>query len=298
MPVYVFTATYYMDSSSFGLGVIALALLLKGFSTDKHTSVFWVILASFVKVIGITEKMTAIIPVLAGGCTAILFQKKLPVKKGVAYCIGVFCAMLLVNIWAGQYPIDRESREQSNPIFTWIAMGMHGDGSYSDNVVYAEKLTQLTTRDEKSAYAKQYAKEHFSEAFTWSHILAKIKRSFGSGTFECANFLTRAADGHGLLWEMLHPWGKYYWRTSQYCFIYIAMIYGIVLIGSICTLVRLLQGSAVSAIKFAADLSFMGIFLFLLLWESSNRQLYNQFPMLLISLVESTALIMSRRRGR
>lgn len=292
LPLYSFAPTFYTDSASLGIGVIAFSLFVKYMKTDGKHRFIYVFAAGFFTALGITEKVTCIIPLIAGIIALILIEK-ISIRKLLTFVIisGIF--MALVNVWAGQYTIDEESREKSNPIISWIALGMHGDGSFADNVEFSETLASMDTRDEKMTYTKQYMKDHIREALTFEHILKKINVSYSEGTFQGSDYLTRSAQSHDWVWELLHPWGQYRWRGTQYCFIYIAVIYLSFLAGSICTTIDLFRGGRVSVVKFAADLSFMGLFFFLMLWESSNRQLFNQLPMFIVALFENISVIIT-----
>lgn len=290
LPLYSFAPTFYTDSASFGLGVIAFSLFVKYLKTEgKHRFIF-VVAAGFFTVLGITEKVTCIIPLIAG-IIAILLIEKVSLRKLLTFVFTICIFVALTNIWAGQYTIDAESKEKSNPIVSWVALGMHGDGSFADNIEFSETLASMDTREEKMAYTKQYMKDHIREALTLEHILKKINVSYGEGTFQGADFLTTSEQSHDWVWQLLHPWGQYTWRGTQYCFIYIAVIYLSFFVGSIFTTIDLFKGGTVSVVKFAADLSFMGLFLFLMLWESSNRQLFNQFPMMVVALFENLVVI-------
>lgn len=292
LPVYSFTPTFYTDSASLGLGVIAFALMLKYFKTDGKIRFFFVFAAGFFTVIGITEKVTTLIPLIAGVISVLIIEK---VKMRRVIFAGVVIAIFsfLVNIWAGQYSIDSESREKANPILSWVALGMHGDGSFADNVDFSESLAKLESKEQKYEYTRRYINENLKEAFTIEHILKKITVSYAEGTFQSADYLTKSEIGHDWVWEHLHPYGKYVWRGTKYCFIYISVIYIFLFLGSVLTVIDLFRGKSVSTVKFAADLSFMGIFVFLLIWESANRQLYNQFPMILIALFENVSVCLT-----
>ncbi len=297
LPVYSFTPTYYTDSASLGLGVIALALLLKSIESKSKFRYGYGILAAFFTAWGITEKITTIIPLIAGIMAMVILRKIKPAAT-VFFC-GMMCVFLFVtDLWAARYPIDAESKEMANPILSWVALGMHGDGSFIDNVEFSESLAEMKSKEEKITYTREYMREHFQEAFSLEHIRKKITVSYAEGTFHASDYLTKSGDSHDFVWEYLHLYGKYVWRGRQYCFIYIALIYIFLFLGGLVTTIRLVRGGSVSFIKFAGDLSFMGIFLFLLLWEASNRQLYNQFPMMLLALFENANLVCEELYGK
>lgn len=293
IPIYSFTPTYYTDSSSIGLGIMALALLMKSVSIDTKKKYLFLVLSVLFTVYGITEKITCIIPVIAGVMVLVYF-KKISIKDLLIFAMLSMVLVVCVNAYFSTYKIERLSKGRANPLISWIALGMHGDGSFKDNVEFSETLSDMQTREEKYEYTYEYIEQNIGEAFTPKHIFAKIAYNFGDGTFHASDYLTGSEDDHDLLWDYLHPWGSHYWRGAQYCFVYTSVIYIFIFAGALISLAGLFRGEEVSVIKYTADLSFMGVFIFLLLWESSNRQIYNQLPMIYVAFFESSSLIMKK----
>ena len=73
LPVYVFTGVFYTDTMSFGMGVIAVALLKIAFQKDKK--IYLIPLAAAIATIGAGWKITALIPVIAWILEALIFKK-------------------------------------------------------------------------------------------------------------------------------------------------------------------------------------------------------------------------------
>lgn len=90
-----------------------------------------------------------------------------------------------------------------------------------------------------------------------------------------------------LLWEMFSPWGKYYWRTCQYCFCYLVSMYVLLLIGMILSLRNIIRDQEPPVMLMICQLGFIGIVVFLMFWEASGRQMYNQMPGILLGSVLS-----------
>ncbi len=291
LPVYVFSNAYYTDSMSFGCGVIAFAMLHKGVSCKSRSYLVYMILSSLFTVAGITVKITSIIPLIAG-LIVLLINSGIQYKKN--FIVYIICSLLMLsgmNIWTSSFDIQKESKIHSNPIICWIALGMRGDGSFAENFYFSDTIAEMNTREEKLAYTKEYIEENIAEAFTIKHIFSKITVNYSQGHFDCSDVLSREFECRDLLWELYHPWGKYIWRGSQYSYLYTSNIYIFVFLGSVLTLINLFRKRSVSEIKLIADLSFFGLFVFLMLWEASNRQLYNQLPMILAAMFAGAASI-------
>lgn len=189
------------------------------------------------------------------------------------------------------------SKETSDPVINWIALGMKESGNYLDNADYATYTHTLSTKAEKTAYALQYISENRSEFWNVSHLVKKIRCNFASGQFGSATYSFYSYNEHNLIWELFSPWGKHYWRTSQLSFCFIFSIYTIYLLGALKTLWCLFRKRTISGIKVIADLSLLGIILFLMIWEANNRQLYNQIPSILLGAALNAQLLCSQKTG-
>ncbi len=301
LPVYVFTNTFYTDTMTFGIGITATALLVLSYRAKK-AGVVYAVLASVLVIWGANWKITCIIPLIALACVELAdsLLKGLAAIKGrnvfIAnrnFLIFAACAVILQTILfiaVSQTEIYKLSKRDANPVTTWIAMGMMNDGSYSENVAFSDTVnTGFDTKEQKAEFVKQTMKEHIGEAFSFGHISAKIRRNFASGTFSASDYTV--ADGHGsLFYNLLDPGGAHYWRACQYCFIYIFAIYLVMLYTGILILIGLIGKKETDVFqivpksKLLADVAFFGLFLFLLIWEANNRQLYNALPVLILAL--------------
>ena len=318
LPLYVFTGAFYTDTLSFGLGVIAVALMK--LSLRKKKAWWLMIPAGVVTVLGAVWKITALIFIIAVAIVwliSLLSGKKKNVKnkkkkadikeeikeentednkiwkKTAVYALTVAVFAILVFAIFHSIPIYKDAKQYSNPTTAWLALGMRGNGSYSENVEFSDAVNELSSKEEKNAYIKAYMKEHANEAFSLNHILSKAQNNFAGGTFTCSDF-TVNTSGHSMIWELMDPGGRYYYGASGYAFSYVAMMYLLFFLGGVCALIRLFQGkNGLPFMKVAADLSFFGLFLFLMIWESNNRQLYNQLPVMILATFGSAELLLS-----
>ena len=299
LPVYVFSGAFYTDTLSLGMGVIVLAVLKNIIVKEKNAA--WMVLAAVLTVWGALWKITSLIVLIAAVVAGLVLlpEKKLPgekqqEKKQQEKKIAVRLLFYLgstVILYGGvifafrQVPIYRDSKEYANPTMAWVALGMRGNGSYSDSVEFSDYVNELETKEEKSAYIREYMQEHRAEAFSPKHLIAKIQHNYAGGTFTCSDFTTNLT-GHSVLWSLMDPGGRWYYRTSGFMFCYIGAIYGALFLGGILSLKKLLgkEKCELDFMKVTADISFFGLFLFLMVWESNNRQLYNQLPVMLIGL--------------
>lgn len=292
LPLYVLTPAFYTDTLSFGTGVIALALCRRAIASDKRKGLYS-FLAAFITVYGIMCKVTALIPLVAGLIVILLKKEYGKFRKLLPYAVFTVLFLVAMNMCMNRNPIYRQSKEVGNPVISWIALGSSGDGGYYQGMDFYLAIYDMDSKAEKTEASLNYIVEHKDELFSLDHITGKISYNFGTGTMTCNEFMWNDSDGT-LLWELMASWGKYYWRTSQLCFIYIFICYMVILIGSLICFADLVKRKPIPVIKLLADISLFGIILFLMIWEAKGRQIYNQFPMLIVNLFVSADIIMKK----
>ncbi|MFR8791978.1 hypothetical protein [Gallintestinimicrobium sp.] len=124
----------------------------------------------------------------------------------------------------------------------------------------------------------EYIRENRSEFWNPVHLRKKASYNFANGNLGASAFLNVEYSDGTLLWEMFSPWGKYYWRTCQYCFCYLVSMYVLLLIGMILSLRNIIRDQEPPVMLMICQLGFIGIVVFLMFWEASGRQMYNQMP--------------------
>lgn len=294
LPVWANVQAFYTDSMSFMMGVVTLALVRLGLEAVSSRKTFFImILSGIVAGIGISIKVTVFIPLLAG---LIVFCFCRPSLKNRSYIITFFlstiASLALTDLWAGSYELWNMAKETSDPAISWVALGLRGEGNYYDNRDFASYIHSLPTKKTKTEYTLEYIWENRNEFQNISHLIQKIRCNFASGHFGTKDFTYYSIKEHNPIWEIFSPWGKYYWRTSQLCFCYIFSLYSCYMLGAFSSIYHLLKRKELSAIKAIADLSLLGIIIFLMIWEANNRQLYNQLPMIILgALINARQLI-------
>lgn len=287
LPIWKMASVFYTDSMSFGLGILCLAMLKKAQNTEGKSRWGWLGGASVCMVLATAWKITAIIPVIAA-IIIVLWQKLQSSRKNIIALLIIFGVLsVLLSIWTNKYEIARQAKTTANPLISWVALGMKGDGTWDNNREFILNLNELATTYEKKEYALNYIKENRNSFFEPEHLIQKSCRNFADGNMGVWAFLFIENDDGTLLWNLFSPWGKYYWRASQYCFCYLSSIYMLLLLGMLHCVKEIFRGRDVSPLLMICQLSFFGIFIFLMLWEANNRQLYNQMPGLILGAVLS-----------
>ena len=178
---------------------------------------------------------------------------------------------------------------------------MKEDGSWTNNTEFVDRMYEFSTKQEKQQYSMEYIRENRSEFLNPEHLRKKAGYNFGNGNMGASAFLNVEQNDGTLLWEMFSPWGKYYWRTCQYCFCYLVSMYVLLLIGMILSLRNIIRDQEPPVMLMICQLGFIGIVVFLMFWEASGRQLYNQMPGILLGSVLSIAYFwknLSRKPGK
>lgn len=288
LPLWNMVSVFYTDSMSFGMGILVPAFLKKAQKTEiKWHRNLWAMLAACTLVLAIAWKITAIIPVIACGIVVILQQRS--IRRSVVVRFGILTAVLwlFMYLWADTYEITADVRTTANPVISWVALGMKEDGSWTNNTELVERMYEFSTKGEKQAYCMEYIRENKSDFWNIDHLKKKASYNFANGNLGASAFLNVEHSDGTLIWEMFSPWGKYYWRTSQYCFCYLASMYILLLLGMILAFFNTVREKEVLTMLPVCQLSFFGIAVFLMFWEASARQLYNQMPGILLGSILS-----------
>ncbi len=295
LPVYANTQAFYTDTMSFGKVVISMALVrLSCKATKRWQKVFYVAISAILLDIGLHVKITLVIPVIAFVIVLVLMR---PDKRKIRYllCGLAFAAVThgLIAAWLNTYPMHRDASVTEDPIFSWVALGLKGDGGFIDNDAFARYMTGLETKEEKLAYTLSYIRENVHYFWDVEHLADKARFNFASGNLGAKDYACESMNGEeNLIWQMFSPHGAYNWRISQICFCYMFAIYTIYLIGGVLTIVDLIRKRTVSHVLLTADIALVGNITFLMLWEANNRQMYNQMPMLLVGAVLNALVIL------
>ena len=283
LPLWDMVSAFYTDSMSFGLGIVTLAFLKKaGKATTNRIKAFWSVVAGAVTVLAITWKITAIIPLIA--CAMILLWQREKTDRRVIlqFAVSAIVFGMGLQLWANTYDITGKAAATANPVISWVALGMKEDGSWTNNTEFVGRMYGFSTKEEKQQYCVEYIRENKADFFNAEHLRKKASYNFANGNLGASAFLNVEQNDGTLIWEMFSPWGSYYWRTSQICYCYLVSLYVLLWIGMIFSLRGVIRGQNPPSLLMICQLSFIGIVIFLMFWEASGRQLYNQMPGILL----------------
>lgn len=286
LPIYCNTQAFYTDEVSMCCAIGMLALGKLALEAEKEASAAGLAaLGGLVAAFGISVKVTVCIPVIA--MTIVFLGSGRASKKAllrVSYIgISALATFLIIEAWAMSHQAYRDGKVIGKPVISYIALGMKGNGGWQDNREFAGQMEGLKTKEERFQYSKAYIRSNFALLFDAEHLRKKLNLNFANGNIGTKDFAYRYLDGENLIYRMFSPWGKYYWRTSQYCFIVLFVIYAVYFCGCLLNVILLAKKKRyANGYLIMADLTLIGNVLFLMLWEANSRQLYNQIPILLL----------------
>lgn len=227
LPVWANTQAFYTDSMSFCTGVVVLAGIKLSFEVNSKARDALLIGSGVLAAVGIAAKATVAIPLMAG-LIALLFcgrSKKLFSRNIICFVLAMVMAHCFLNQWADTYEISRLAKETHEPVIGWIALGMKGNGSWSENREYIQYANELLSTADKVEYSKAYIWENRSDFYNVNHLIQKIRCNFASGNLGTKDYTYYALLPNNIIWELFSPWGSHYWRTSQLCFCYVFSLY-------------------------------------------------------------------------
>ncbi len=294
LPIWVNSATLYTDHMSFASAIVSVAFMFMAWrNKNRAVSIFATIVSAFLIALGILIKVTCIIPLIAGIiCVALSFDGLKEEKKRFLINSFIWIAVFILTLilgteWKNSYSFTRKASTQGDPIIAWVGLGLVGEGSYADNEMYVDSLHELSSKSEKEEYVREYINQHISEISSIRHYVSKIRCNYASGYFGADDYIYVPEKGYEnhFMARICHPFGQYYWRCSQITFGYAMSIYIIYFFGCIAAAINICRGKKINVCMLLCDVTFIGYFWFLMIWEANNRQLYNMLPILLLGFV-------------
>lgn len=288
LPLWGTSYAFYTDTMSMGLCVIAIAIIKKikkMYDVNSEKISLYVVLLSVLTAILITFaakwKITGTIPVIAYLIVSFLKTEKIRYKRWISLLVSLVLVYSIVGIYLNSFEITRSAKNTEDPLISWMALGMRGDGTWRENALFAEYEHTLPDKAAKRAYVIEYISDNWKEALSFKHIYYKTRANFADGNMRARDYTTFFYDG-SIYWDLFNPNGKYLWRVSQYDYLYLMTVYVFLLLGAIVNLFRLFLRKDYEEESFIAHLTFFGAVVFLMMWEANTRQLYNIMPMLFV----------------
>lgn len=272
VPCWGGTGFFYTDSTSIAFSVWAANMLI---SPPQNTLPHG-LLAGCLWGIGFSIKATAAISMIAILLICLLTPDNTRLKRIGGILSGFIFIVLFWNGIRMNFPCHEMEEEYAAPLEYWIGLGLNANGSYSENQHFALTCLEISGSTEKEKYARQYIATHIQNFWSAPHLISKIRCNFASGQMGLADFSVYPINN---AYEFFNSFGKYNGYTTMVTTGYFYALWLLGMSGQCIDLIQL-QQNKISEISFfyVPQLTVWGLYLFLMLWEANNRQLYNHIP--------------------
>lgn len=276
-------------------GVGGIACYLKA----KKGTCFWAALAGFSILLGILIRPTSIICVIAFMIIEIIVEGVVSNKKSRLLVLGIsVVGLLLYHIAMSQHVCRTYDEEYKIPLQFLFALGMVADGDYDweENQDFILTMAYTGTYEEKVERSNQYIIDNWREFYHIERLETKAWVNFADGTFG----LRQYQYFPGLGYRIFHPFGQFGQFVARHNIIY---FYTILILG-LCVLFlqlfRKIQDKNMQVIVWG--LTILGFMIFMMFWESNEKQIFNQMPCIALlgafSMEESYTLIYNRMKKK
>lgn len=284
IPLYFAAAVFYTDIMSFAAP--ALFYLLYLYSKEAASfkkRILWYVFMALVAAFGMEIKFTVVIIVIAVGVEVFLTcgLKQFILMAGINFIVITSVFSVADHIVYPKLLSQEHAKIQNTPYLHWIMMGEQGNGSY--NPADYDFTRQFTdTKERREALQKEIIRRYKELGVKGTLELWENKtiKCFGDGTYALSDFL----DDEPVKESIWHRWILYsseqFDRYQTLCLSVFLAIMLLMFLG----VIKSLRGKYVLTAEMSALwLAFLGIWLFLMLWETSARYFTNYLSVMLLS---------------
>lgn len=284
LPLWGETGFMYTDSVSL-IFVIWPVYLLQ----SSHKPYLKYGLAGLLWGIGGAIKATAAISMIAVFLIWVITQKKSKYRKMAVIIIAFIVVEALFGAVRMQYPCYELEKQYGAPVEYWIALGLNGNGGYGENEQFALECLAQEGVQAKRIYAREYIRANVHNIVDRNHLVQKVRYNFASGNMGLSDYNRYPGN---ITYPFFNDYGSYGGYTAMLTsgYFYALLLLGV--LGQAINLYRMWKKDRRSSeILSISQLTIFGLFLFLMLWEANNRQLYNHIPWYALSAAFSLQLL-------
>lgn len=299
-PIWACTNAFYSDQLSFGGSIIAVALLVYGCGIQSGRKWGAIIGAGLIWGIAIAAKATSAIVLVALIGTLIVVHAARRWKELLTLGVVMVLTVGSLSTISDSYPSKAEEYRLKFPTEYWIALGLMEDGTYGANEDFIEECYLSPNVDERKELCLQKIRENWTNLFQGEHLVDKVSVIFGDGSISPTSHIYPYQES--LLWHWVYWEGDYFWK---YACLSTGFFYAVLLLMIVGAVLRTFgHGSSLEVkpgefcLTFMIYLTVFGTFLFLMLWEAQNKQLYNQIPWMTLAAVCGLERVVVISKGR
>lgn len=286
IPLYFASAVFYTDVMSMAApALFYLCYLCSKEAQNVKKRIGWYLLMALIAAVGMEIKFTVVILLIAVIIEMLLQKhwKQCLLMLGV-HIIVISAAFSCVDHIVYSEILDEKQAEAMNtPYLHWVMMGAQGNGSYN-GADYELTRSYTDRKEQQKALLTEIKKRYKSMGFSGVLKLWEDKtlKCFGDGSFGLSDFL----DDEPQKKTALHDWvlysGKNFSKYQAFCLGVFLMILFLMICGALGSFCR---NAASSVDMTALWLTFFGIWLFLMFWETSSRYFTNHLSAMLVAAV-------------
>ncbi|WP_407383971.1 glycosyltransferase family 39 protein [Ruminococcus sp.] len=285
VPFYTYTSYVYTDTLSVPYAVGTVYVLSCAMDQRKRVPRYLLYaLSGMLGFIGFRMKGNVIVVTVA---VLIFLLLKLPFKRflcaALAFVMGFVAlgAVYSAGIKAGHFMTEEQSYEREFPATHWVMMGLHGHGGFRMEDIEFTKA--IPGKNEKRAANMEVIRDDLREMGVdglLSHLTTKAVWTWGDGTYYVTNHIDDPIN-RNFLHEYVLKDGRHFYRLYAYC---CGFQYFLILMLALSALKGFIRPRVDHTVT--VRLCVFGVFLFLLMWETRARYLFNFTPFLVFLSVD------------
>ena len=271
----------YTDVMSMLFPVLTFWLYLKSKEKTGRDKIIFYLLMGFSIIIGSLIKFTAMIMIVAILIDMCLKEKIKETLKAAVCIIGVIAVIMsCFNLYIYSAHLDREqSRVYNTPILHWVMMGLNGDGFYNPGDY---ELTRAIAPDDRNSELLKEIGRRLNErgiSGTYDLVCKKTSADFGDGTYALGDFLYMSPAYDVKLHDWVLDSGEKHSIFGHYT---TAVHITIMLFMLLCAYCFIFSKDKRKNEFFIPYLAVLGIWIFLMGWETGRRYFTNFGPVIIM----------------
>ncbi len=274
--LYVYSCVFYTDTLSMPLLLSAVYLALCAVkSKGKKATILYILGSALCTAVGYYIKGNVAIVAVA---LLIYFALKINIKRVLALALATVVSFVLVGNTITMTMKSIEAIDESTldkysfPMVHWVMMGLNGSGGYNDeDFLYTFGVDGVEAKKEANVIRIKERIEQYGVLGLLRHFGRKIQYTWYGGAYQSTiQFALTEGDA----------FTRFFSNSMIYivwCFVFQATMILMMLCSFIGGFIRK-KTDRISALR----LMELGLFLFLLIWETRSRYMLNMLPLYFI----------------
>ena len=284
-PFLLYTPIFYTDTLSMFIPILMFYIFINiNENNSKKKNIIMLICLGVVAFVGYKLKGSILVTIVA--MFIVWFFKNLPLKEKVINIMIpvfiIFFLMMSYNLILNIALPNLDRYEDHNlPITHYLMMGLNDEGliygGFSQN-----DYTNTSHSEDKISYNLKVINERFSKRKIWGNIkfyAIKTLDTWTDGTYFAPEKISRKPIDNSPLHNIFLPNGKYFNVCFNFYTGIIIIMYVFMFIGCV---IDLKNKTCQLDNKTLLRCILLGIWLFLLIWETRSRYLVNFVPIMIV----------------